>query len=144
MSDNDKLLDMQAKLTDAEASTKSLNKEIADLKAQLKATETERSKAIENVRKDAAAIIALGTAHGQVELAVEAISGEVTVEEFKSQLLEAYANWQEDADDDTGVSADLDPNREPATRAEFLETYNSLSGREKSDYFGKYSKTFLK
>lgn len=144
MSDNDKLLDMQAKLTDAEASTKSLNKEIADLKAQLKATETERSKAIENVRKDAAAIIALGTAHGQVELAVDAISGEVTVEEFKSQLLEAYANWQEDADDDEGVSADLDPNREPATRAEFLETYNSLSGREKSDYFGKYSKTFLK
>jgi len=144
MSDNDKLLDMQAKLSDAEASTKGLNKEIADLKAQLKASETERTKALENVRKDASAIIALGNAHGQIELAVEAIASEVTVEQFKSQLLEAYANWSEEDGEEVSEAVDLDANREPKSRDEFLATYQSLEGRAKSDYYGKYNKNFLK
>lgn len=143
MEGNDKLLEMQAKLTDAAASIKAHEKEVNDLKAQLQAAEKERVKALELVRKDAAAIIALGNAHGQIDLAVEAIANESTVEQFKDDLLNAYANWEE-ADEVDSFQGDLDANREPASRDEFLATYASLEGRAKSDYYGQYNKNFLK
>ena len=143
MEGNDKLLDMQAKLTDAKASIESSKKEVNDLKAQLNAAEKERVKAVENVRKDAAAIIALGNAHGQIDLAVEAIANESTVEQFKDQLLTAYATWEEAQEADS-LDVDIDANREPSSRDEFLATYASLEGRAKSDYYGKYNKNFLK
>jgi len=114
MSDNnDKLLDLQAKV------------------------------ALAQFRDDTAKIVDLGKSHGQLELAVKAIAEGTSLEDFKGQLLDAYAQNTE-VNEPQGGTENIDPSAEPKTRDEFLATYRTLSGRMAGNYYNKYKDNFLK
>lgn len=135
-SNNDKALQLQAKLTESESAISALEKKLqeADIKAET---------ATKAVRDDAAEIVALGKAHSQLDLAVKAISDGKSVDEFKGALLDAYAS-EATNDVEEEPLAKVDANREPADRSEFLATYRQLEGRVRADYYGKYASTHLK
>lgn len=133
---NDKALQLQAKLTESESAIKALEK-------KLQAAECAAEAATKTVRDDAAEIVKLGKAHGQLDLAVKAIADGQSVDAFKGALLEAYAS-ESATDVDEGQNETVDPTREPADRNEFLATYRQLEGRVRAEYYGKYAKTHLK
>jgi len=141
---NDKLLELQAKAKDAEAAVQAKDKELEGLKNQLKAAHEQVDKATENARTEASAIVALGKAHDKLDLAVTAIADGSTVDDFKTQILDAYLQGNDSDNPPANAQGKVDPNAEPESREDFLATYNSLSGREASRYWSKYNKNFLK
>jgi len=142
MADNEKLLELQAKVSDAEAQIKAEKQHNDQLTESLKNKDKELADRIKALREDTAKIVALGKEHDQLDLAVKAIAEDTGLEKFKEQLLDAYASGNHTEDSQPDV--DVDASREPKSRAEFLETYNSLSGRDASSYWGQYASKHLK
>lgn len=108
-----------------------LKDEKADLKTQLKAKEDEITALSDNHKLELKAereriseVLELGKAHKQDNLAFDAIKDGKSVMEFQKALLEAYkgGNRQESGEG----SMELDANKEPKNRDEFLATYRSL------------------
>ena len=147
MSDNkntpeDKSLELQAKIDELNAALESKETEIAELKKLAEAASAQGEDGIAVARAEAAKIVDYGRVHGKIELAVAAIEQGKSVEQFKGELLDSYAKGSAPATP-VAQEVEIDANKEPSSRTEFLATYNTLKGRERGAYWDKHSKTFL-
>jgi ATP-dependent Clp endopeptidase proteolytic subunit ClpP len=142
---NDKLLELQAKAKDAEAALKAKESEIAELTKKVDKLGKDSAKAIEETRQEAALIVALGTEHDCLEMAIEAIGNGDAVEDFKTAILDSYV--AEADDDDEGeqeTEYNLDASVAPESREHFLAVHDSLTGRAATAYWNAHKDTFLK
>ena len=134
--------ELQAKIDELTAALESKENELAEANALAAKSVEQNDEKVASVRADAAKIVEYGKAHSKVDMAVAAIAEGKSIEAFKSELLDAYAEGIEVAEPVEEV-IEVDANKEPESRAEFLKTYDSLKGRERGAYWDKYSKTFL-
>jgi len=138
----EEIVELQAKIDELSAALESKETELAEANALAAKSVEQNDEKVASVRADAAKIVEYGKAHSKVDMAVSAIAEGKSIEAFKSELLDAYAEGIEVAEPVEEI-IEVDANKEPETRAEFLKTYDSLKGRERGAYWDKYSKTFL-
>jgi ATP-dependent Clp endopeptidase proteolytic subunit ClpP len=134
--------ELQAKIEELTAALESKETELAEANALATKSVEQNDEKVASVRADAAKIVEYGKAHDKVDMAVSAIAEGKSIEAFKSELLDAYAEGIEVAEPVEEVIK-VDANKDPESRAEFIKTYDSLKGRERGAYWDKYSKTFL-
>jgi len=126
--------ELQAKIDELTAVIDSKDEEINGLLDAV----SKKDEAIEDNRTIAAEIVSIGKAHNKLDSAIAAIEEGKSVEDFRAELLESYALANKPSNPDPEDGERVNPDKEPATRAEFIKTYNSLSGPQANKYWTAY------
>lgn len=126
--------ELQAKIDELTAAVDSKDEEINGLLDAV----SKKDETIQDNRTIAAEIVSIGKAHDKLDLAIAAIEDGKSVDDFRAALLDTYANTNKPINPDPEDGDRINPDQEPANRAEFLKTYNSLSGPQANAYWAAH------
>ncbi len=139
----EKFLNVQSELNETKQT-------LADVREELKNEKTARldeakkySDGLNQRATKAAEIIKLGKNHGKIDAAIEAIENQKSVEDFKDDILNLYANGNENhAPNKPDAPVNVDPEKEPKDFDEMIQVHAELAkkdARKASTYLAKWS-----